>query len=699
VPDPTPQPGTQSPPPATHAEVGPQGDADNQSASIPPPPPSSGPSAPRQPNILAAGGGGSRKTGSDPLASAEPENRGAAEGPHRLLERNAGWLTLLSAAILLVTLAVTEDLRWIIAGASLFLLFVILLFTRPLDARSDVDTLFRVAWCFEVAMASFGLLFLLFGERLGEDAAGQGAHATRPPIWAFGRTHNSPTTTTVAQQAPPQTPTPNTTPNTQASNTPPPGTANTGTPSKSPPDHAPEHPTTPASPNAAAAPGTSGQDNKTPQLSRSNYLLAVVRGCDYNSVAYVNPRGSTVPSPSTSPGKTPIPNTTSPVNALTNLRTRLAQAGMPEGINCGELPPQWVLVIGGNILDCDFDSSCPKPQARPNVAKLESDYESLSEQLKDARKRKVTASNRIYGQKLFEASEVSPGGDLTAQLNQTLLDVQALERKAREAKSLLDAAKKSAGYNLNIEGNPIVGGVVVPVFFVVIALMGALVNMARKIPEFQERIEPVYKTEFDSKVASGDGLPPPITWPYARDLVVFQIVQVLSTPGIAILAYSWARPEDQATTVILAFAAGFTSEVFLLAIRGVVDRLIGMGPRPPRVRVALPLDRDMERSTVPPRGPANTSPASSGGFKVGDLVKLVQPVGPCMPGAEGIVLSIEPGGDLIVRTTRDHTGTPLNYRLQSQSPTAFQLVGKPPTPVAGGGPPAAAAGAATEPVG
>jgi hypothetical protein len=160
--------------------------------------------------------------------------------------------------------------------------------------------------------------------------------------------------------------------------------------------------------------------------------------------------------------------------------------------------------------------------------------------------------------------------------------------------------------------------------------------------------------------------------------VVFQIIQVLSTPGIAVLAYAWARPEDQATTVILAFAAGFTSEVFLLAVRGVVDRMIGLGPRPPRVRAMLAGEaKTVANADIPPRGAPNSTQVSSSGFRVGDLVTLVQPVGPCLPGAEGRVIAIGAGDEVIVQTTRDHTGAPLNIRLQSQSASSFKLAGKP----------------------
>src|SRR5262249_41637330 len=81
-----------------------------------------------------------------------------------------------------------------------------------------------------------------------------------------------------------------------------------------------------------------------PTTYNHHYLLTVVRGCDYNSVVYRNPRellsstGGNSASPATE-------GTRSPVSVLDSLDIRAAQSGMPEGANCGELAPQWVIVL------------------------------------------------------------------------------------------------------------------------------------------------------------------------------------------------------------------------------------------------------------------------------------------------------------------------------------------------------------------
>jgi hypothetical protein len=399
----------------------------------------------------------------------------------------------------------------------------------------------------------------------------------------------------------------------------------------------------------------------------SPYLFAIVRGCDYYSIAYSNK-------------VTVAQNTKSPAAsapASSPLSTQVVQAGMPEGVYCGEVPPQWVLVIGGNILDCSFDSTCPKPEVRPpaDLKGLQKTLDDANSALTKAQAAKQQADDNAYADSLEAQARLYASSNPKASQADvpTAVQIAELTKKAQSAKTGLDAAKASVP-KLTIEGAPIIGGVVVPVFFVVIAMMGALINMGRKLPEFQERVDPDYKKEFETKLSSADDVQAPISWPYARDLVVFQIIQVLSAPGIAILAYSWAHPEDQAKTVILAFAAGFTSEVFLLAVRGVVDRMIGLGPRPPRTRAMMAASDPAPNTALPPRGPVSPSSKTAGAFKVGDVVRLVAPVGPCMPGAVGIVSSLDSAGDVVVTTTQDHTGAPLNYRLQSQNASSFELL-------------------------
>jgi translation initiation factor IF-1 len=71
----------------------------------------------------------------------------------------------------------------------------------------------------------------------------------------------------------------------------------------------------------------------------------------------------------------------------------------------------------------------------------------------------------------------------------------------------------------------------------------------------------------------------PMSGAYARETIVFQVVQVLCAPGVAIIAFSWAKPEEIGANIVLAFAAGFSSEMFLMAVRGVVERMIHGGTR------------------------------------------------------------------------------------------------------------------------
>lgn len=101
----------------------------------------------------------------------------------------------------------------------------------------------------------------------------------------------------------------------------------------------------------------------------------------------------------------------------------------------------------------------------------------------------------------------------------------------------------------------------VPLYFVVLSLMGAAVSMTRRVPEYQGR------------VALPQGSPKSITREQAREYLVFQIMQVISAPLIAITAYFLVEPGARASSVALGFASGFASETILLVIRALVEKL------------------------------------------------------------------------------------------------------------------------------
>lgn len=111
------------------------------------------------------------------------------------------------------------------------------------------------------------------------------------------------------------------------------------------------------------------------------------------------------------------------------------------------------------------------------------------------------------------------------------------------------------------------GGFYLPLYVVLIAFIGGAVSLSRRIPEYQKRTDCDYtETETEMKLEAYQ----------AREAVVFQVMQLISAPFIAMTAYFAIEPETVAASVGLAFAAGFASETILLMIRAVVE---GIRPR------------------------------------------------------------------------------------------------------------------------
>ena len=107
-------------------------------------------------------------------------------------------------------------------------------------------------------------------------------------------------------------------------------------------------------------------------------------------------------------------------------------------------------------------------------------------------------------------------------------------------------------------GWEVTGGLVVPMYLIVLALLGATVSMTRKVPEYQRRA-------MDPQ--------DPMTNAEAREYLVFQIMQLLTAPLIAVTAYYVFNPINPQQTVLIGFASGFASQPILLMIRALVDKL------------------------------------------------------------------------------------------------------------------------------
>lgn len=550
---------------------------------------------------------------------------------HECIERQSGWLvfgaTLLVGISIPVHLALDTQKAWPFwAALSVLLLTSIVLFTRPLDDKARLYPIFRFAWGF-VGAAVVGSGVLLYT-------------TTRPPLKDDEPEKTSEIVklearkvTAVAEQ----------------------------------------------SGDAAAAPSRETEDELASAYQRAQEierdyresrerrwtLITVVHGCDYHSP----------PSRPNNPKDDPAtPQDESKVRPEQELPYNPA---MPEGVYCGELPPQWVISIGGSIMKCHFDGTCPRTKPPiVDATKLRLSLKAAQSELTKQRASLAGMDTRIRETRNAEKRGFRISGEGSAALEADQVNARSnvtrLEGEISGLESQLDALKGWTTQSWNLEGAPIVGGIVVPVYFVVMTIIGSIIGLFRKLPEFQERVEPDYPAEYKQRIADGDTPLPPISPERARELVVFQILQVVFAAPIGILAYSYARPEEIASTVVLAFGAGFSSELILVAVRATVDRLIGLGPRLMRVREAGA--EPAAQNKIPPPGPVKPEPPppQAGGFKVGDRVTLVKPVGVLIAGSQGIVMSIGEGGLLSVRSTEDNTGMPVEIMLEARPADFFR---------------------------
>ena len=112
----------------------------------------------------------------------------------------------------------------------------------------------------------------------------------------------------------------------------------------------------------------------------------------------------------------------------------------------------------------------------------------------------------------------------------------------------------------------IFGGVVVPLYVVMLSFFGGAISMTRRVPEYQRRAMDARDT---------------LTNVDARESLVFQIMQVLSAPLIAVTVYYILRPGSLTESVVVGFGSGFASEPILLLIRGLVEKLSPAKSVPP----------------------------------------------------------------------------------------------------------------------
>ncbi len=93
------------------------------------------------------------------------------------------------------------------------------------------------------------------------------------------------------------------------------------------------------------------------------------------------------------------------------------------------------------------------------------------------------------------------------------------------------------------------GGITVPFYFILVALFGASISMTQKIPDFQ------------AQLAEGS-----LSAPQVRKGLTIQVLQFVSAPFLAIIAYAFFGPTGQTATITVAFVAGFSSQTILTSL-------------------------------------------------------------------------------------------------------------------------------------
>lgn len=264
---------------------------------------------------------------------------------------------------------------------------------------------------------------------------------------------------------------------------------------------------------------------------------------------------------------------------------------------CGRLPPQWSVSIGGLVLDCYVDGRCPwqlkneqileaceNLKAKPDCINVEDTVQenkdkALRIQIQALENYKQARDNLTSAQ-LDNAYNIeqlkSIVSDRKVTLEQANESLKSAEQQLKEHnKKMKEAVIEKHNFP---DSRLIVGGIVIPVYFFILAMAGSLVSMARKLPEFQARSNREYTGDYREKRFHTYDQRPPIHQSQVSEYVIFQMLQVITTLPIAVVAYAYIRPENMASNILLGFAAGYSSEIFLMAVRKFSDALVAQRP-------------------------------------------------------------------------------------------------------------------------
>ena len=148
----------------------------------------------------------------------------------------------------------------------------------------------------------------------------------------------------------------------------------------------------------------------------------------------------------------------------------------------------------------------------------------------------------------------------------------------------------------------VIGGLAVPFFVLVMAFIGGAVSLSRRLPEYQRRLHPYYiPTDKEGRMRPFE----------VREVVVFQIMQLVSAPFLAVATWFIVSPMSLTSAATLAFGTGFASEPLLLMIRGLVEGIRPAGnPAKPAVELKPEIKPEPLPEPLPDPTPADEAPAA-----------------------------------------------------------------------------------------
>jgi len=229
-------------------------------------------------------------------------------------------------------------------------------------------------------------------------------------------------------------------------------------------------------------------------------------------------------------------------------------ANLPAGSRVGDYRYSWLVSIGGVTARRLLPDDCAtaKHEAQASLARAD-----------DTRMAAAKASDAASGAAPGSVLATSAASAATAAASAASA-ASVAQGRAEVACATGSGCASSGVCQLREPVLEVIGGLTVPLFVLVLALIGGAVSLSRRIPEYQRRNNMAYVP------TDAEPFMPAFR---VREAVVFQTMQLVSAPFLAIGSWHIIEPASVAAAATLAFATGFFSETVLLMIRGMVNGL------------------------------------------------------------------------------------------------------------------------------